>query len=96
MVRRISKKINRSGQLVPTFNKVDARPSGLLIADNYIYFSDFTHHYVVVHKISGEFVTSIGKYGHEKGTFNDPYSIASCSNGYIYVCDCGNDRVQIF
>ena len=73
-------------------------PSALHIADKYLYVSDFNNDCIRVYKTSGnlKFVTKFGKFGQNKGRFDDPYSITSCPNGYIYVCDCANKRVQIF
>ena len=56
---------------------------------------------IVVYKTSGEFVTSFGDEGYEDGEeegveFWLPASIASCSNGFVYVCDWFNKNVLIF
>ena len=61
-----------------------------------MYVSDFSGDCIVVYETSGQFVTSFGRHGHEKGEFDGPYCITSCADGFIHVCDCGNNRVQIF
>ena len=71
-------------------------PLGLHIADKYVYVSDISCHCIVVYETSGQFVTSFGRYGRKEGEFRGPYCITSCADGYIHVCDFGNDRVQIF
>ena len=71
-------------------------PSDLHIADKYVYVSDVSCHCIVVYETSGQFVTSFGRYGQKKGQFCGPYCITSCADGFIHVCDCLNDRVQIF
>ena len=75
-------------------------PSALHIADNYLYVSDFNNDCIKVYKTSNsgnlKFETKFGKFGRNEGRFDDPYSLTSCPNGYIYVCDCANKRVQIF
>ena len=71
-------------------------PSAVHIVDKYVYVSDWSGHCIVVYETSGQFVTSFGRRGHEEGEFHHPYSITSCANGFIHVCDCWNDRVQIF
>ena len=71
-------------------------PSGLHIADKYVYVSDFSGHCIVVYETSGQFVTSFGRRGQKEGEFHGPYCITSCADGFIYVCDCRNGRVQIF
>ena len=70
-------------------------PLYLHIVDKYVYVSG-ENDSIVVYETSGQFVTSFGRYGHEKGEFNCPFCITSCANGFIHVCDHGNNRVQIF
>ena len=71
-------------------------PSGLHIADKYVYVSDYNGHYIVVVETSGQFVTSFGRRGQKQGEFQYPYCITSCADGFIHVCDFWNNRVQIF
>ena len=89
--------MDRSGQFIRQFGegKVD-RPSGLHIADKYVYVSDLSGRCILVYETSGQFVTSFGRPGQSVGEFRSPYCITSCVDGYIHVCDLGNDRVQIF
>ena len=72
------------------------RPSGLHIADKYVYISDLEGHCIVVYETSGQFVTSFGRSGKNEGEFIYPYCITSCVDGFIHVCDNWNKRVQIF
>ena len=65
-------------------------PASVLIADKYVYVSDIVQDHIVVYTSSGQFVTSFG------GQLSSPYSITSCTDGYIYVSDCDNKRVQMF
>ncbi|CAI7996646.1 E3 ubiquitin-protein ligase TRIM71 [Geodia barretti] len=71
-------------------------PSGLLIADKYVYVSDLNGDCIVVYETSGQFVTSFGRFGEKEGEFRRPYCITSGVDGFIHVCDYGNNRVQIF
>ena len=71
-------------------------PSSLHITNSHVYVSDYKNDCIVVYDISGQFVTSFGKNGHKEGELCNPTCITSCANGFIYVCDCHNDRVQIF
>ena len=71
-------------------------PSGLHIVDKYVYVSDWRGECVVVYETSGQFVTSFGRLGQNEGEFCSPYCITSCIDGFIYVCDYINNRVQIF
>ena len=84
--------MDSSGRFMREFGQ----PSGLLIADKYVYVSDFSGSCIVVYETSGQYVTSFGRYGEYKGEFDGPFCITSCVDGFIHVCDWGNDRVQIF
>ena len=70
-------------------------PSGLLIIDKYVYVSDYKESCIFVFDTSGQFVTSFGKKGTNEGEFLHPSHITTF-NGFIYICDCHNDRVQIY
>lgn len=61
-----------------------------------MYVSDFWNHRVVVFNVAGEFVTTFGKKGSEPGEFDMPAGIAVDEDGYVYVCDQRNCRVQVF
>ena len=58
-----------------------------------MYVSDEGSEYIVVYETSGQYVTSFGKSGRNEGKFRHPYYITSC---VIHVCDCWNNRIQIF
>ena len=66
----------------------------VLIADQYVYVADDNR--IVVYETSGQFVTSFGGRGQKEGEFKKPLYIASCTNGFIYVADSDNDRIQKF
>ena len=61
-----------------------------------MYTSDVSGDCIVVYETSGQFVTSFGRPGQNEGELHYPYCITSCVDGYIYVCDLLNERVQIF
>ena len=92
--------MDSSGHFIRSFGQKGERklrgPSGLHIADKYVYVSDVSGHCIVVYETSGQFVTSFGRYGQKEGEFNGPHCITSCADGFIHVCDCLNNRVQIF
>ena len=89
--------MDSSGRFIREFGRGKlSMPSGLLIADKYVYVSDIRGDCIVVYETSGQYVTSFGEYGHNDGEFSSPYCITSCVDGFIHVCDCANDRVQIF
>ena len=71
-----------------------SRAFSVLIADQYVYVAADDR--IVVYKTSGQFVTSFGRHGQKEGEFYIPFYITSCTNGYIYVADSWNNRVQVF
>ena len=86
--------MDSSGRFIREFGRGKlSRPSGLLIADKYVYVSDFRGHCIVVYETSGQYVTSFGE---NEVEFQYPFCITSCVDGFIHVCDYGNGRVQIF
>ena len=92
--------LDTSGQFIRTFGQEGEgklrEPSGLHIVDKYVYVSDHSGHCIVVYETSGQFVTSFGRRGQNKGEFRYPFCITYCTDGFIYVCDYWNKRVQIF
>ena len=89
--------MDSSGRFIREFGQGKLRePSGLLIADKYVYVSDVSGHCIVVYETSGQYVTSFGRCGGYQGGFRGPFFITSCVDGFIHVCDWGNNRVQIF
>ena len=89
--------MDSSGRFIREFGRGKlSEPSGLLIADKYVYVSDMRGHCIVVYETSGQYVTSFGRRGQNEGEFYGPVCITSCVGGFIHVCDYGNGRVQIF
>ena len=89
--------LDASGRFIHVLGEQNlTRPSSLHLCDNYVYVSDWGGNRIVVYKTSGQFVTSFGSAGQQEGEFYSPYSITSDLDGFIYVCDCWNNRVQIF
>ena len=92
--------LDNSGHFIRTLGDEGERklgqPSGLHIADKYVFTSDWEGHCIVVYETSGQFVTLIGRLGENEGEFHLPFCITSCVDGFIHVCDYGNNRVQIF
>ena len=90
--------MDTSGQFTRVFGQEGegklGGPSGLHIADKYVYVS--SGDCIVVYETSGQFVTSFGRHGKKEGEFYNPFCITSCADGFIHVCDCRNNRVQIF
>ena len=89
--------IDSSGHFIRFFRKGKLNtPRALHIVDKYVYVSDWSGDCIVVYDTSGNFVTSFGRPGRKEGELDGPFCITSCTDGFIYVCDFGNNRVQIF
>ena len=84
--------LDTSGQFIRAFGQEGEGKlrgsSGLHIVDKYVYVSDYSGDCIVVYETSGQFVTSFGKFA--------PNGITSCTDGFIYVCDSSNGKIQIF
>lgn len=72
-------------------------PVSLSVSGRFIYISDhYFNDYIAVFTTEGEFVTSFGCKGSEEGKFCYVWGVHADKDGFIYVCDRGNRRVQIF
>ena len=71
-------------------------PSGIAIEDEHIFVADRGGNQVVVMTTAGEFVMATGSYGTASGQFQNPSGVAMDLDGYLYVCDYGNSRLQVF
>ena len=67
-------------------------PIGVCAVGHYVYVVDSDCHCVSVFTTEGEYVTLFGKWG----DFIYPSGVCVDKDGYVYVCDANNNRVQIF
>ena len=71
-------------------------PWGLCVHGQYVYLTDVNSHCVFVFTTDGEYITSFGQKGQMKGDLNRPYYIHVDHNGFVYVADLFNNRIQCF
>ena len=71
-------------------------PAGLCVSRNYVYITDHCNHRVTVFRTSGKFVHSFGKRGSSRGKLKYPYGIAIDQDGFVFVCNHDNNRIQVF
>ena len=71
-------------------------PCGICIEDDYVYVCDGAENCLVVFLRSGDLVTTFGSYGKHRGQFHSPLSATVDLDGFLYVCDHNNARVQVF
>jgi len=58
--------------------------------------TDWGKHNVQCFHADGRLLRSFGEYGTGNGQFRDPAALALTSRGHIVVCDCSNNRLQVF
>ncbi len=75
--------------------RLDA-PSCVCVFGQYVYFTDIASDYVSVFTTTGVHVTSFGQLGVEEGSFFNPSGVCVDYDGFVYVADYGNNRVQMF
>ena len=73
-----------------------SRPRGVCIAGQYVYVTDSGLHNVSMFTTEGAYVTSFGQRGSEEGCFRYPYGLCVDRDGFVYVADYDNNRVQVF
>ena len=72
------------------------RPCGVCVHGQYVYVTDTKSHCVFVFTTDGEYVTSFGQKGQKEGDFDWPCYVYVDKNGFIYVTDLRNNRIQCF
>ena len=75
---------------------VKLKCSGVCVVGQYVYVASYGGHCVSVFTTDGEYVTSFGKCGSGEGDLRCPWGVCIDKDGYVYVCDSLNNRVQIF
>ena len=76
--------------------KVLNGPYGVCVAGQYVYVADHKKHCVSVFTTKGEHVTTFGQRGSGDGDFDSPSGMCADKDGFVYVCDLVNHRLQIF
>ena len=72
------------------------QPQGVRIAHDCVYVSDSANNRIAVFQLSGAFLTSFGKEGEGRGEFSYPKCSVFDCDGFLYVCDWLNGRIQVF
>ena len=71
-------------------------PGFIHVDHDYVYVSELIDDCVSVFTTSGRFVRTIGRPGSGPGELRDPRGVVVDTDGFVYVCDFDNKRVQIF
>ena len=71
-------------------------PCGVCVAGQYVYVADWDKHNISVFTTEGAYVTSFGHRGSNEGDFKCPLGVCVDKDGFVYVSDFSNHKVQIF
>lgn len=71
-------------------------PYGVSILDDHLFICEHYEHYISVFFTSGRYVTRLGQFGTKKGEFRHPWGVDVDEDGFVYVCDSINNRIQVF
>ena len=71
-------------------------PVGICTTPHYVYVSEQANNRISIFHTSGQFVGSLCKGGSGDGEVNYPWGIAVDQDGFLFVCDSKNSRIQIF
>ena len=72
------------------------RPYYVCVSGHYVYVTNSSRHYVSVFTTAGDYVTSFGQQGSGEGEFDLPCGVCTDKDGFVYVADFNNYRVQCF
>jgi len=61
-----------------------------------VYVVEYNQHRVSVFSSEGKFLKSFGAMGEAHGQFDRPYGVTVDANGFVFVADRYNNRIQIF
>ena len=82
------------GRLLKSF-QVDGSHS-IHVSGGLVYVSSWNSHKIFVFTKQGKLVASFGHEGLKEGQFYLPCGLVVATNGYLYVCDSDNNRLQLF
>ena len=71
------------------------RPDNVCVSGHYVYVIDEGIH-VSVFTTAGDYVTTFGQQGSGEGEFDLPCGVCTDKDGFVYVADYCNNRVQCF
>ncbi|XP_019857333.1 PREDICTED: E3 ubiquitin-protein ligase TRIM71-like [Amphimedon queenslandica] len=75
------------------------KPNGIAIdtaATGLVYVSEWSNNCLSVFTREGVFICRFGKGGSDIDQFRDPIGLTFDKNGFLYVCDNGNNRIVVY
>ena len=73
-----------------------SKPWGIHVDHDYVYVVENANSRVSVFYTSGKFITKFGRRGSGEGELSNPHGITIDQDGFLYICDSLNDRIQVF
>ena len=71
-------------------------PVGIHVDHDHVYLAEYGNDRMTVFHTSGAFITSFGRRGSGEGELRNPRGITTDQDGFLYVCDYFNNRIQVF
>ena len=78
-------------------NNAMIEPNGIWVTNHFVFVTLTSLHTIQMYTLQGGFIREKSKEGKEKGKFKSPIGITGDNlRGKLYICDTGNNRIQIF
>ena len=71
-------------------------PYYVCVSGHYVYVTNYCVHYELMFTAAGEYVTTFGQQGSGEGDFDLPCGVCTDKDGFVYVADYSDNRVQCF
>ena len=71
-------------------------PYGIHVDHDHVCVAEGENVCISIFHTSGAFITSFGRMGRGEGELQYPVGITTDQDGFLYVCDCLNNRIQVF
>ncbi len=68
----------------------------ILLPDNRLLITDTGNHRLQIADRDGVFISEVGGFGNALGQFNEPVGLGTGSDGFVYLADTWNGRIQQF
>ena len=87
---------DQRGNLLKKVHLPESEPESRIAVDDtgFLYMSLYKQNSLVKYTQSGELISSIGRYGSNPGEFSLPAGVALSSDGFLFVSDSYNGRIQ--
>jgi tripartite motif-containing protein 2/3/tripartite motif-containing protein 71 len=95
-------KFTAGGDFISQFGVTGSRqgqlflPRGMAINNNFLYVVEKGNNRVSVFSTDGELIRCFGSCGSNKDQFDSPRGITFDSEGRLYICDSGNNRIVVY